>query len=90
MYWKHRHLLLKTFESLLEQRGIVDDLTDGDRGCFRRIQQAEQDRFAHALKEFLRVFAPETSWILDIPAIFEDVTELGIRFAKIKLYYGVT
>lgn len=84
MYWTYRELLLDTCRLLLEQEMTAEERQPLLREAFRQLEAAERDRFQSRLHGFLKTCAPEMSWILDVPALFEDLVEQGIRFAEIQ------
>ena len=88
--WGYRDLFINTIDHLFEQGLIGDERKEVTSRFFDVLQRSEQRLFDHVLKEFLQALANETAWILDIPALFEDITEMGMRFAESKLYYGVS
>ncbi len=90
MSWEYRESLLQTFEGLFEQDGIAKERREAARNAFEKVRQAGEEEFEQAVREFLAACSRESAWIVDIPAIFEDGLELGVTFAEIKPYYGVT
>ena len=84
MYWIYRELLLDTCLLLLEKETIAEERQSLLREAFRQLEAAERDRFQIGLHRFLKTFAPEMNWILDVPTLFDDIVEQGIRFAETR------
>lgn len=82
MYWTYRDPLLNACSLLVEHEEIAEDRQAIVHEAFQQLQAAERDRFQAALHKFLKTFAPDMTWLLDIPALFEDLVEQGIRFAE--------
>jgi nitric oxide reductase activation protein len=86
--WGYRDTFSKAIEGLFEKNLLGPEQEEITRQFFNTLKNAERDFFDHVLHEFLKALNPKTHWIMSIPAIFSDVTEMGIRFAESKLYYG--
>ncbi|GAK60139.1 CbbO protein [Candidatus Vecturithrix granuli] len=84
MYWAYREHLLSTCCLLLEYEEMEEERPSFLREVLRQLEAAERDHFQAVLHKFLKTFAPDMTWLLDIPALFEDLVEQGIRFAEIQ------
>jgi len=77
-------------DRLFEQEMLGRERPQVTDAFFSFMRCAEQYHFDYVLKEFLAALNPQTSWILEIPAIFSEVTEMGRKLAESKLHYGIT
>ncbi len=86
--WGYRDAFSKAIEDLYEKHLLGPKQEQITRRFFETLKNAERDFFDHVLHEFLKALNPKTQWIMSLPSVFSDVTEMGIRFAESKLYYG--
>ncbi len=86
--WGYRDTFSKAIEGLYEKHLLGPEQEEITRQFFNTLKNAEKNFFDHVLHEFLKALNPKTHWIMSLPAVFSDVTEMGIRFAESKLYYG--
>jgi hypothetical protein len=87
--WGYRDLFRQSLESLAAD-GALDDARAGVAGeIFGLLKEADQSCFDHVLKEFLAALNPANRWLLDLPGVFADVTEMGRLFAASRVYYGI-
>lgn len=88
--WGYRDIFLDSLQSLFDQGLIGKERPEVTERFFALMRCAEQRAFDHVLREFLSALNPQTAWILDLPGVFAQVTEMGRQLAESKLYYGVT
>ena len=88
--WGYRDIFRTTIESLFEQGLIGKGREEVSRRFFDLLKQADQGCFDHVLKEFLGAINPRSRWILDVPAVFADVVDLGRELAGSRLTDGIT
>ena len=88
--WGYRDIFVESLRSLFDQGLIGEQRPEVTERFFALMRCAEQRAFDHVLREFLAALNPHTAWILDLPGIFAEVTEMGRQLAERKLYYGVT
>jgi len=88
--WGYRDIFEKAIEGLFEQGLLGAGKQEVSREFFDLLRKADQSCFDHVLKEFLGSINPRTRWIMDLPGIFADVTNLGRELAESKLYYGIS
>ena len=83
--WGYRDIFKTTIEGLFEQGLLGAGREEVSRHFFDLLKNADQSCFDHVLKEFLGSINPRTRWIMDLPDIFEEVTNLGRELAEFKL-----
>jgi nitric oxide reductase activation protein len=88
--WGYRDIFAKTLQELFERGMLGAQRPEITASFFALMRCSEQRAFDHVLKEFLLALNPHTAWILELPGIFAEVTEMGRLLAESKLYYGVT
>lgn len=88
--WGYRDTFAKTLDGLFEQGALGDDRPGVTDAFFRLMRCSEQQHFDYVLKEFLSSLNPATAWILELPGVFADVTEVGRELAESKLHYGIS
>jgi len=86
--WGYRDTFSKAIEGLYEKHLLGPEQEEITLQFFDTLKNAEKEFFDHVLHEFLKALNPKTHWIMSLPAVFSAVTEMGIRFAELKLYYG--
>lgn len=87
--WGYRDIFARTLEALFEEGLIGDARPAVTETFFALMRCAEQQHFDYVLKEFLGALNPRTRWLLDLPGVFSEVTELGRELATEKLHYGI-
>ena len=87
--WGYRDIFARAIEGLFEEGMIGEDRRRVTAEFFQMLKCADRGYFDIVLKEFLGALNPRTAWLMDLPAIFSDVTEMGRLFAESKTYYGV-
>lgn len=88
--WGYRDLFARTLEELFAEGVIGDDRPEVTDNFFALMRCADHMHFDYVLKEFLGSLNSQTAWMLDLPDIFAEVTEVGRDLAEAKLHYGVT
>ncbi|MBN1641750.1 MAG: VWA domain-containing protein [Anaerolineae bacterium] len=88
--WGYRDMFAQTLEALFDQGAIGDHRPEVTDRFFALMRCARAHAFDHVLREFLAALNPRTAWILDLPGIFAEVTDMGRQLAEAKLHYGVT
>ncbi len=86
--WGYRDIFARIIDRLHSEKLLGAEHSEVTRQFYRTLERAEEDFFDHVLHEFLKALNPDTQWIMSLPGIFSDVTEMGCRFAEAKLYYG--
>ena len=88
--WGYRDVFERVISSLYDE-GLLGPQNEAvTRQFFDLLKRSERNLFDHVLYDFLRALNPETRWIVSLPAIFADVTEMGCRLAESRIYYGTT
>jgi nitric oxide reductase NorD protein len=87
--WGYRDIFAQALEAMFEQGLLGDDRPEVTTHFFALMRCAEERAFDHVLREFLAALTPRTAWIMDLPGIFAEVTEMGRQLTESKLYYGV-
>ncbi len=87
--WGYRDIFAKAIEGLYYEDWLGSKRPEVTESFFDLLSCADQSCYDHVLKEFLCALNPRTRWLMDLPAVFSDVTEMGRRFANAKLYYGI-
>jgi nitric oxide reductase activation protein len=88
--WGYRDIFSQALEALFDQELLGETRPEVTERFFALMRCAEEQAFDHVLREFLAALTPRTAWIMDLPGIFAEVTEMGRQLAESKLYYGVT
>ena len=88
--WGYRDIFAQTLEALFERDMIGDRRPEVTDSFFSFMRCAEQQHFDYVLKEFLAALNPQTAWLLELPGIFSEVTDMGRELAESKLHYGIT
>jgi nitric oxide reductase activation protein len=88
--WGYRDIFAQNLEQLFEQDMIGRERPQVTDAFFAFMRCAEQQHFDYVLKEFLAALNPKTAWLLALPGIFSEVTEMGRELAESKLHYGIT
>ncbi len=88
--WGYRDVFERVISSLYDE-GLLGPQNEAvTRQFFDLLKRSERNLFDHVLYDFLRALNPQTRWIVSLPAIFSDVTEMGCRLAESRIYYGTT
>jgi len=88
--WGYRDVFQRVIGSLHDEGLLGPENEAVTRQFTDLLKRSEGNLFDHVLYDFLRALNPETRWILSLPAIFADVTEVGCRLAESRIYYGTT
>ncbi len=88
--WGYRDIFAKTLDGLFARGAIGEDRPEVTDAFFSLMRCAERQHFDYVLKEFLSSLNPRTTWAMELPGIFADVTEIGREFAESKLHYGIS
>lgn len=87
--WGYRDIFARTIEELFKDEQLGPRRPDVTAKFFDMMKRADQSCFDHVLRWFLGALNPQNRWIMNIPAVFTDVVDLGAALAESKLYYGV-
>ncbi len=88
--WGYREIFADAIKDLLDAGAIGAGREAVTRDFYAMLKGADKCCFDHVVKEFLAALNPQTRWLLDLPGVFAEVTDLGRRFAESKLYHGST
>lgn len=87
--WGYRKIFKDIITGLEEEGYIGDDRPEVTETFYQLLSCSEEGSYDHVLKEFLFALSPETRWIMNLPALFEDVVSMGRDLAGSRLYYGI-
>ncbi len=87
--WGYRDIFRKTINRLHDQGYLGPERPEITGRFFELMRCSDKTLFDHVLKSFLEAFGPKISWILDIPAVFEEVIRIGCDLADSKIHYGI-
>ncbi|MBN1676259.1 MAG: VWA domain-containing protein [Kiritimatiellae bacterium] len=87
--WGYREIFASAIEELLSDGTLGDERRPATDRFFDLLKSADTGTSDHVLKEFVMAINPRTKWMMDLPAVFSDVTEMGSRFAAVKPYFGM-
>jgi len=87
--WGYRRIFAETIRRLLDEGDIGPARERVTRTFFDMLRRSRPGSFDFALKEFLGALNPRTRWLLELPALFEDVCDLGRELAEAKLAHGI-
>ena len=87
--WGYRDIFKRAIEGLVQQGLIGEGREEVTARFFDFVNCSDRSLFDHVVKELLEALGPETAWILDVPALFEDILNLAARFSEQKLFYGI-
>jgi len=87
--WGYRDIFEKAIEQLFQQGCLGPQRQEVTSKFFELLRRADQSCFDHVLRQFLGALGPTNRWIMDLPAVFADLVELGGTLAGSKLYYGI-
>lgn len=87
--WGYRDIFEKAIEELFEEGFLGPQRREVTSRFFELLKHADQSCFDHVLRQFIGALNPRTRWIMDLPAIFNDVVETGAALAGNKLYNGM-
>jgi len=86
--WGYRRIFAERIERLFDQGRLGPEREAFTEQFFGFLKRSSRNGFDHILKDFIEALNPHTHWLMDLPGIFTDVTELGLQFAESKLYLG--
>jgi len=86
--WGYREIFQSAIEELFRQGYLGPQRQEVTGRFFALMKQADQSCFDHVLRHFLGALNPANRWIMDVPAIFADVTQTGAALAHTRLYCG--
>jgi hypothetical protein len=88
--WGYRDVFERVIGTLHDE-GLLGPANEEVTARFAELlKRSERNLFDHVLYDFLKALNPRTRWIVSLPAIFADVTEMGCRLAESRIYYGTT
>lgn len=87
--WGYRDVFATIIAGLHDEGYLGAGRETVTKDFYKLLADADQSCYDHVLKEFLTALRPETRWILDLPAIFSEVVELGRDLAAARLYCGL-
>lgn len=86
--WGYRELFGRIIADLLDRGLIGPERRDVTAVFFSMLRQADQGSYDHVLRRFLGAINPRTEWLLDVPAVFADVVDLGREYAAEQPHRG--
>jgi len=86
--WGYREVFADTIEALFAADLLGPEHARVTARFFDLLKRADQRCFDHVLCTFLGALRPENRWIMELPGIFADLTDLGARLGEAKTYYG--
>ncbi|MBN1809446.1 MAG: hypothetical protein JW909_10300 [Planctomycetes bacterium] len=87
--WGYRKIFENRIEQLFAEGAIGPDRPEITERFFQLLKTASQPGHDTFLKEFLYALNPRTCWLMDLPAIFHDVTDTALKLAGERIYHGV-
>lgn len=87
--WGYREIFANAIEGLFADGTLGEAHQQVTDEFFALLKSADGGISDHVLKEFICAITPGTGWIMDLPAIFSDITDMGSRFAEVKPYFGI-
>ena len=87
--WGHRKLFERLLENLFERGLLGPPRQAATATVFSLLRQADQGSYDPVLRCFLRALNPRTEWLLDVPALFAAVVDLGRELATSQPHRGV-
>ena len=86
--WGYREVFAEAIEALFAAGLLGPEHEQVTLQFFALLKRADQRCFDHVLRQFLGALRPENHWIMELPGVFADLTELGARLGEAKTYYG--
>lgn len=74
----------------MESGAIGGERGEVTREVFSLLSRADRSCYDHVLKEFLSALNPRNRWLLELPSVFSEVTELGRKLSDEQLSAGMT
>ncbi|NQU44965.1 VWA domain-containing protein [bacterium] len=87
--WGYRGIFEDAIEGLFNEGLIGGENEEVTEALFSVLKGADQNCYDHVLKEFLASLNSRTRWMLELPAVFTDVTETGRLLAEARLHFGI-
>ncbi len=88
--WGYRDLFTRAIQELHDTGLLGGHRMEATRTFYRALSEARQEGYDHVIKEFLVALTGPNRWVLDVPRLFQDVTQLGLWLSKRKIHYGMT
>lgn len=88
--WGYRDLFTRAIEELHDTGLLGPHRMEATRTFYRALSEAKQEGYDHVIKELLVALTGPNRWVLDVPRLFQDVTQLGLWLSKRKIHYGMT
>ncbi len=86
--WGYRDSFQRIIEELFADGLLGAGREDVTGTFFDLLKRADRSCYDDVLRQFLNALAPANRWILDLPALFADLTALGGSLADSRLNYG--
>ncbi len=87
--WGYQQLFADAIDRLAADGTLGRGGEEGRRVFFDMLHRATPGSFDHVVKEFLVALNPRTRWMVAVPAIFEDLVELGVQISRSRLAHGI-
>jgi hypothetical protein len=87
--WGDRERFRRRIESLFERGLIGPERSAVTATFFGLLRQADQGSYDLVLRHFLGALNPRTEWLLEVPAVFAAVVDLGRDLAASQPHRGV-
>ena len=87
--WGYRDIFRRRIERLFREGLLGEHRREVTETFFEMLRSAGRTIFDDVLKELIEAINERTRWIMDLPGVFEDVTEMGRELARSKPYYGI-
>ncbi len=86
--WGYRDIFEKAIESLFAEGLLGPDRQEITTRFFEILKNSNHDGFDHISRCFLDALSPANRWLLRLPALFYDLTDLGLRLSHARHWFG--
>ncbi|MBN1582118.1 MAG: hypothetical protein JXA89_15550 [Anaerolineae bacterium] len=86
--WGYRDVFAQAIERLFIEGVLGPQQESVTAHFFTLLKLADQQGFDHVLRQFIGALRPENRWMMQLPGIFADLTELGASLGQARLYHG--
>jgi len=87
--WGYQHIFARAIEGLLAEGELGEHRRRTTQAFFDLLSHRPTSSFDHALKEFLGALNRRTTWLLELPGMFEDFCEVGRDLSERNLSVGI-
>lgn len=88
--WGYRDVFANAIDHLFSEGYLGEGREEVTAKFFEVLKSSRLAGFDHVLKEFLKSLNPRTRWIVELPEVFAQVADLGLRFAESKAWHGTS